>query len=46
MKQIRLLDLGTISALRSQIVFHAAAYAMTEDTPEHFTEAILSVVSG
>jgi lipoate-protein ligase A len=34
MKQIRLLDLGTVSALRSQTMFHAAAYAMTEDTPD------------
>ena len=34
MKRIRLLDPGTVSALRSQTVYHAAAYAMTEDTPD------------
>jgi lipoate-protein ligase A len=33
-KPIRLLDLGTATPLRSQTVYHAAAYAMTEDTPD------------
>ena len=34
MRKIRLLDLGTVSALRSQTVYHAVAHAMTEDTPD------------
>ncbi len=34
MKKVRLLDLGSLSPLRSQTVYHAAAYAMTEDTPD------------
>lgn len=34
MRPIRLLDLGQVSALRSQTVYHAVAYAMTEDTPD------------
>ncbi len=33
-RTVRLLDLGTVSALRSQTVYHAVAYAMTEDTPD------------
>lgn len=33
MKQIRLLDLENTSAVRSQTVYHAVAYAMTEDAP-------------
>ncbi|MBI4674320.1 MAG: lipoate--protein ligase family protein [Chloroflexi bacterium] len=32
-KQIRLLDFGLLSPLRSQVVYHAAAYAMTPDSP-------------
>jgi lipoate-protein ligase A len=31
---IRLLDLGIVSPLRSQTVYHAAAYAMTEESPD------------
>ena len=34
MKTIRLLDLGTVSPLRSQTVYHAVAYAMTATTPD------------
>ncbi len=34
MKTVRLLDLGEVSPLRSQTVFHAVAYAMTPDTPD------------
>jgi lipoate---protein ligase len=34
MQAIRLLDLGTVSPLRSQTVYHAVAYAMTEATPD------------
>jgi lipoate-protein ligase A len=34
MRKIRVLDLGSVSAVRSQTVYHAAAYAMTEDTPD------------
>lgn len=34
MNPIRLLDFGSLSALRSQTVYHAAAYAMTEETPD------------
>ncbi|MFQ5856933.1 MAG: lipoate protein ligase C-terminal domain-containing protein [Anaerolineae bacterium] len=34
MTTIRLLDLGTVSALRSQTVYHAVAYAMAQDTPD------------
>jgi len=33
-KSIRLLDLGNLSALRSQTVYHAVAYAMTKETPD------------
>ncbi len=32
MNKIRLLDLGFVSALRSQTVYHAVAHAMTEET--------------
>jgi lipoate-protein ligase A len=31
-RNIRLLDLGTVPAVRSQTVYHAVAYAMTEQT--------------
>ncbi len=34
MKQIRLLDLGRLSPVQSQTVYHAVAYAMTADTPD------------
>jgi len=34
MHPIRLLDLGRISPLRSQTVYHAVAHAMTPDTPD------------
>lgn len=34
MRTIRLLDLGNVSPLRSQTVYHAVAYAMTENTPD------------
>ncbi len=34
MARMRLLDLGHVSALRSQTAYHAVAYAMTEDTPD------------
>ena len=34
MNTIRLLDLGFVSALRSQTVYHAVAHAMTEETPD------------
>jgi len=34
MHTIRLLDLGDVSPLRSQTVYHAAAYAMSEDTAD------------
>ncbi len=34
MNPIRLLDLGSVSPLRSQTVYHAVAYAMTEETPD------------
>jgi lipoate-protein ligase A len=34
MRTIRLLDLGSVSPLRSQTVYHAAAYAMREETPD------------
>lgn len=34
MNPIRLLDLGKVSPLRSQTVYHAVAYAMAEDTPD------------
>lgn len=33
MQQIRLLDLGDVSPVRSQTVYHAVAHAMTPDTP-------------
>jgi lipoate-protein ligase A len=33
MNQIRLLDLGEVSAIRSQTVYHAVAHAQTPDTP-------------
>jgi hypothetical protein len=34
MKEIRLLDLGFVSALHSQTVYHAVGHAMTEDSPD------------
>ncbi|MFQ5344267.1 MAG: lipoate--protein ligase [Anaerolineae bacterium] len=34
MHSIRLLDVGHVSPIRSQSVYHAVAYAMTEDTPD------------
>lgn len=34
MNAIRLLDVGHVSPVRSQTVYHAVAYAMTEDTPD------------
>ncbi|MBI1801638.1 MAG: lipoate--protein ligase family protein, partial [Chloroflexi bacterium] len=34
MNNVRLLDMGALSPLRSQTVYHAAAYAMTPDTPD------------
>ena len=34
MNKIRLLDLQSVSALRSQTVYHAVAHAMTEETPD------------
>jgi lipoate-protein ligase A len=34
MRSIRVLDLGRVSAVRSQTVYHAAAYAMTGDRPD------------
>ena len=34
MGKIRLLDLGSVPAIRSQSVYHAAAYAMREETPD------------
>ncbi len=34
MNQIRLLDLGMMSPLESQTVYHAVAYAMTDTTPD------------
>ena len=34
MRTVRLLDLGFVSPLRSQTVFHAVAYAMTANTPD------------
>ena len=34
MRTIRLLDLDTVPALRSQTVYHAVAYAMTSQTPD------------
>jgi len=34
MNPIRLLDLGLVSPLRSQAVYHAVGYAMTEQTPD------------
>ena len=34
MRTIRLLDLGNVSPLRSQTVYHAVAYAMTDETPD------------
>lgn len=33
MKKVRLLDMGSVSPLRSQTVYHAAAYALTKDSP-------------
>jgi lipoate-protein ligase A len=33
MKKIRLLDLGDVSPVRSQTVYHAVGYAMMEETP-------------
>jgi lipoate-protein ligase A len=34
MKQIRLLDLGDVPAVRSQTVYHAVAHTMAEDRPD------------
>ena len=34
MRMIRLLDLGTVPAVRSQACYHAAAYALDEGTPD------------
>lgn len=34
MRQVRLLDLENVSAVRSQTVYHAVAYAMKEDSPD------------
>ncbi len=34
MRTVRLLDLGDVSPLRSQTMFHAVAYAMTAKTPD------------
>jgi lipoate-protein ligase A len=34
MKRIRLLDLGVVTPIRSQTVYHAVAYAMTEATAD------------
>lgn len=34
MRQIRLLDLGDVPAVRSQSVYHAVAYAMRAETPD------------
>ncbi len=34
MKAVRLLELGPVSAVRSQACYHAAAYAMEEDAPD------------
>jgi lipoate-protein ligase A len=34
MKTIRLLDMNAVPAVRSQTVYHAAAYAMTPQTPD------------
>ncbi len=34
MSTVRLLDIGKVSPVRSQTVYHAAAYAMTENTPD------------
>jgi len=34
MRKVRLLDMGNVSPLRSQTVYHAAAYAMSDDTPD------------
>jgi lipoate-protein ligase A len=34
MRAIRLLDLGTVSSLRSQTCYHAAASALSADTPD------------
>ena len=31
---IRLLDLGTVDPLRSQTIFHAVGYALTEGAPD------------
>ncbi|MBX7233565.1 MAG: lipoate--protein ligase family protein [Caldilineales bacterium] len=33
-RTIRLLDLGEVAPLRSQTVYHTAAYALTEDSPD------------
>jgi len=40
---IRLLDLGTVSPLRSQAIYHGLAEALTEDSPD--TIALLSPAS-
>ncbi len=34
MRSVKLVDLGTVPAVRSQTCYHAAAYAMTETTPD------------
>lgn len=34
MPPIRLLDLGLVPPVRSQTIYHAVAYALTEDTPD------------
>jgi lipoate-protein ligase A len=34
MRRVRLLDLGTVSPVRSQTCYHAAAYALAEGTPD------------
>ncbi|MDH5606696.1 MAG: lipoate--protein ligase family protein [Anaerolineae bacterium] len=33
MEKVRLLDLGSVSPLRSQTMYHAAGYALTENSP-------------
>ena len=34
MQPVRVVDLGEVSAVRSQAVYHAVAYAFTEDSPD------------
>jgi hypothetical protein len=36
-RRVRLLDLGQVPYLRSQTIWHAVAYAMTEDSPDTIT---------